>query len=119
MLGAIGLFAAMAALVVGGFAAYHFYLISCGMTTNEQFKWSDFYAEREAQRLMAQTQQQQEQDLDQNNKDAEISGLKRRHKANKTSTVKTEAPVEIKPVINIYNHGFLQNLQRVFSPPSL
>ncbi|KAF9199002.1 hypothetical protein BGZ49_010934, partial [Haplosporangium sp. Z 27] len=40
-LGALGVFAGLAGLVIGIFFIYNLYLIARGVTTNESFKWED------------------------------------------------------------------------------
>ncbi|KAG0268758.1 palmitoyltransferase swf1 [Actinomortierella ambigua] len=42
-LGALGIFASLAGLVVFVFFIYNLYLIAIGMTTNESFKWEDIH----------------------------------------------------------------------------
>ena len=46
---AIGVFCAVIGCALFGFWAYHMYLIWCGTTTNETFKWGDLKELRQVQ----------------------------------------------------------------------
>ena len=85
---AIGIFCVVIGCALWGFWAYHMWLVWCGTTTNETFKWGDLEEE-----LRARMQEQQ-----------------RNRKEKVTHRVKVPA--------NIYNRGFLRNLWEVIVPPS-
>lgn len=85
---AVGIFCVVIGCALWGFWAYHMWLVRCGTTTNETFKWGDLEEE-----LRARMQQQQ-----------------RARQEKVTNRVQVPA--------NIYNRGFLRNLWEVIVPPS-
>jgi len=87
---AIGIFTAVIGLALFGFWAYHMYLVYCGTTTNETFKWADLKDE-----LVAQEQRR-----------LALLGEK------DTRRVSVDMPD------NVYNQGCLGNLSEVLWPPS-
>ena len=85
---AIGIFCLVIGFALWGFWAYHMYLIWCGTTTNETFKWGDLKDE-----LRHRMQRKQ---------------IERGEKVTK----RVEVPA------NIYNQGLLTNLAEVLVPLS-
>ena len=91
---AIGIFCAVIGAALWGFLAYHIYLVWCGTTTNETFKWDDLKCEL--------TAQAKEQD---------------RERAKKSKT-KSSAPTAVTVPDNIYCRSFFSNLWEIVYPLS-
>ena len=85
---AIGIFCAIIGVALLGFWGYHMYLVYCGTTTNETFKWGDLEDELRAQMQDAQ------------------------RKKGETPTKRVKMPP------NVYDRGFRANLYEVVFPPS-
>ena len=100
---AIGIFTAVIGIALFGFLAYHLYLVWCGTTTNESFKWADLKDELTAR---------------EHAKVAERELQASRQQAASGTTQKKSGRVEVVVPQNIYDNGFWRNLWEVLYPLS-
>lgn len=117
-------------VVVSGFLLWHLFLVYRGMTTNEQFKWTDardIYrdavdeAEAEvaaAQRLLRELKEAAPMAKDAAERELYAKKLELLLKARELRGKKVVWVTASRP-LNVYNHGFKTNLLEVFFPRSL
>lgn len=115
LLGALGLFASIASIIVYLFLSYHIHLIASGKTTNESFKWEDLHYDLAEYRKQVAEQEKYEKIVQSESK---ASGMKKRKHEKNPETANKVAPEEHE-VRNIYHRGVSQNFAEVFFPKKL
>eukprot|EP00026_Physarum_polycephalum_P011437 Phypoly_transcript_11663.p1 GENE.Phypoly_transcript_11663~~Phypoly_transcript_11663.p1 ORF type:complete len:396 (+),score=12.81 Phypoly_transcript_11663:41-1189(+) len=96
------IFCAVLAIVLFLFLGYHIFLIYRNTTTNESYKWKDFFRKIEFVKRVRQAQARGE--------NSEIPKVPKEYES--------LGKIDTKTVKNIYNLGFLRNMWSVLYPPS-
>ena len=127
---AIGIFCAVIGVALLCFFAYHVYLIWCGTTTNETFKWSDLHHQAKLSRKAAQKKAEADAARAAAAKKDDDAGAgassggkskaarKREAAAAKSAAEAAAAPPEFEVPPNIYCGSFWDNAWEVLYPLS-
>jgi len=142
-LGALGVFASLAGLVIFIFLIYNLYLIATGVTTNESFKWEDIeemISRRELVEMIetdATGNQIGPKRYEQRDRrhpshpryvgpSVQEQQQKQQQKQSPKQAQSSRQVVEVEKVIgkmkeidNIYDEGVVANLKSIFWPPNL
>ncbi|KAG0265332.1 hypothetical protein BGZ95_003363 [Linnemannia exigua] len=136
-LGALGVFASLAGLVIFIFLIYNIYLIATGVTTNESFKWEDIgemiyrkelveVIETDAAGTQIGAKRYEQRDRRHPSHPRYVGPPVLPQESPKPAQSSSREVIEIEKVIskmreidNIYDQGMVANLKSIFWPPNL